>query len=384
MNTAFLDSRWFNLVELGLLLTGAYLVISAHVRHAPWASALYQEAQHGLALLRRLYRWYQQRRAATRRDDTSGLYESAFFNSLADRGSSLWYRATRDEEKTLPATAQQESSTGAALSTDHMLDTARWLHLVNEQPDGLPHLLILGGSGSGKSTLTRALLASRHGQIVIVTPKEEDSALWSLPIMTTDADGTFTTIAATLDSLLSELMRRVGATEQLTVVLDDYALIACDKQTKEAARDLVLRVARIGRSRRMRLIVLADASNAATLGITGEAASLNNFATISVDRQRRATLTHDEQRYQLDTRQALRLASQALRLAPWLASERTNERTNERPESGIGAPFVRPENRDDVIALLVHAGWTTTKIREVVKGEAAAIGDVVKRLKEAG
>jgi hypothetical protein len=82
-----------------------------------------------------------------------------------------------------------------------LLPYEEWLHICNNLPDDMPHILVRGGSGSGKTTFTRALLTVRQGKAVVVTPKEEDAELWSLPIVTTDFDGSFETIATTLEEL---------------------------------------------------------------------------------------------------------------------------------------------------------------------------------------
>jgi hypothetical protein len=135
----------------------------------------------------------------------------------------------------------------------------------------------------------------------------------------------------------------------------------------------------------MRLVVLADTTNGATLGITGEVASLNNFSVVNIDRSRRAVLIHAGETYQLDTRSVQQLAGNPLGVVPWERGERTDERTNEGHSDGVQSTprsFVRLENRDDVIALLVQAGWNVTQIRSVIKGESASIGETVKRLTE--
>lgn len=71
---------------------------------------------------------------------------------------------------------------------------------VNARPDEVPHLAIIGPSGSGKTTMATAILASRPGQIVVLTAKEGDT--WGgLPYVGIDDDATYTSARRTFDAL---------------------------------------------------------------------------------------------------------------------------------------------------------------------------------------
>lgn len=197
---------------------------------------------------------------------------------------------------------------------------AEWLELLNNRPDTVPHLVIVGGSGTGKTTLATALLAARPGQTLIITPKPDDD--WGgLPAITIDDDGSFTTAADTFSRLLAEVRRRLVATKRrqepgpwLTVVLDDYPALRAACPDADPA---FLLVAQLGRSLRVRLVVLSYSGLVKELGLEGRGESRNHFVWVRLDRQRRATLEWDEQTLTLDTSEVLRLAQTRIPAHRW-------------------------------------------------------------------
>jgi len=197
-----------------------------------------------------------------------------------------------------------------------------WLDLANNRPDVAPHLLIVGKSGSGKTTLARAILAARIGEVAIITPKAEDAPAWGMPVTTLDEDASFTTIAATLTVLYRALLKRTASDQELTIVLDDYTILANDRQCKDACTQLVQAVARLGRSKRVRLLLLTHETTAGATATHGQHAVLENFTRIDCERYtHRATLIWDDVRYALDTRNVVRLAQRGLgHLEVWQAA----------------------------------------------------------------
>jgi hypothetical protein len=201
-----------------------------------------------------------------------------------------------------------------------MMRPAEWVHLVNEEPDKVPHVVIVGGSGTGKTTLATGLLQTRPGRIIIITPKTDDT--WGgLPFVTIDDDGSFTTAAAAFKDLLTEVKTRLVASkhgtnraEWLNVVLDDYPAL---RSVCSEAQEALLLIARLGRSLRVRLLMLSYSGQVKELGLEGLGETRNHFVWIRLDRQRRARLEWDEQVYQLDTAAVIEHAARPLPAHRW-------------------------------------------------------------------
>jgi hypothetical protein len=300
---------------------------------------------------------------------------------------------------TLDAPAAPAASPGRIV-----LSPVQWLALCNERPDDVPHLLIRGGSGAGKTELTRAILSGRTGTAVVLSPKPEDAPRWApLSFVTVDDDATYSSIARALEGAVKEMLARNILSKRdagvqhtpITIVVDDAGVIGLDREAAAPLRDAILRIGRLGRSTRVRLIVIADTSNARTLGIDGEAASLVSFAKIDVARDRSATITLAGETAVLDTRMVQALARRALHLdAANLLGEPTNDPANERsidrsdepngPESPDPGPFVRPfalprGDKQALIDFLVAQGWNVSDVRSTIKGEAAVLSEMVRR-----
>jgi energy-coupling factor transporter ATP-binding protein EcfA2 len=199
-----------------------------------------------------------------------------------------------------------------------LLTAGEWLRLLNDQPDQVPHVLIAGKSGSGKTTLARALLAHRRGEVVVLHPKNTADDWHPLAWHTVDSDGTFTTLAGILGDLYAELQQRPAGALQLTVVLDDVSAIAQDRTSKASYQQFVRAAARLGRSKRVRLLMLAHETTAQAVGLPGEVALLENFSRVNVERHsHRATLEHADDHYLLDTRDVPREARRSFALDAW-------------------------------------------------------------------
>ena len=184
----------------------------------------------------------------------------------------------------------------AQAAPPRVLALREWLNLVNHHPDAVPHLFIEGGSGTGKTTLATAILHDRPGPVAIVGVKPDDG--WS-------ANGEGYTYRSAerepaLKRLLTEVRRRLddGDKTSLTIVLDDFTRLASDHP---AAVDLYKLIADVGRSLRIRLILIARGRQVKGIGASGESDLLDHFVFITVQRGHRATLEYDEEAYPLDT-----------------------------------------------------------------------------------
>ena len=194
------------------------------------------------------------------------------------------------------------------------LTLRQWLDLVNHRPDQVPHLFIEGGSGSGKTTLATAILHDRPGPVAVVGVKPDDQWGEGYIYRSTERD-------EVLKRLLAEVRRRLDEDDRtsLTIVLDDFTRQARDHT---AAVDLYKLIADVGRSMRIRLILIARGRQVKGIGATGESDLLEHFVFIAVARGHRATLEYDEEVYPLDTAQVQRLAQPLQPSRWWRPTER--------------------------------------------------------------
>lgn len=205
------------------------------------------------------------------------------------RGKSLGiFGAGRSSEE-----AQDAGDTLTAPEEGQAIPAREWIRYVSENPQGAPHLLLAGPSGSGKTTLATSLLAARPGQVLIITGKTGD-AWGGLPAVEIDDDGSYRTAEATFTALDAEVKRRLVAAKRgtltsawLTVCLDDYA----ELRSECPAADSPFRtIARLGRSLRVRLIVLSDSDQVKSLGLEGEGAMRGNFVVLRLRRGHAGTI----------------------------------------------------------------------------------------------
>jgi hypothetical protein len=176
---------------------------------------------------------------------------------------------------------------------------------VNDRPDEVPHLAIIGPSGSGKTTMATAILASRPGQILVLTAKEGDT--WGgLPYVGIDDDATYTTARDTFAALGQEVKGRLLLAkakrepgEWLTVVLDDFSTLQAECPL---AATIVKLIARLGRSLHVRLMLLSDSAQVRAIGLEGEGETRAHFAFVRLDRGHAATLDLDGELRPVDVR----------------------------------------------------------------------------------
>lgn len=194
----------------------------------------------------------------------------------------------------------------------------RWLKIINDDPNLVPHVGIEGATRTGKTTLATGILHNRPGDILILTAKAGDT--WGgLPYVTIDDDGSFRSAAAAFTSLLQEVKRRLVAVKHgqqpgawLNVVLDDYPALRDACPDADAA---FLLIARIGASLRVRLLVLTYSLNVKELGLEGKGDARHHFVWIKRTRrgeQRTATMMWEDSRYDLDVDSVIAQAAKPL------------------------------------------------------------------------
>lgn len=202
------------------------------------------------------------------------------------------------------------------------LTTQQWMSDLNELPDTFPHLFVVGPTGSGKTTFTTALLSTRKGALVVITPKPDDQ--WGgLASVTIDDDASFRSVQQMFSSLNGELKQRLVAVKRgqpcgapLTIVLDDAPALLSEGG-KEAASLLKL-VARLGRSFRVRLVLLSQSDRVKALGLEGEGDALDNFTRVQLAAGHAgATWQARGTTYQLDLLHVARLAKNDLSGRSW-------------------------------------------------------------------
>lgn len=324
-------------------------------------------------------------------DDTVGVFLAAFvmfavllfiiygYDALME-----WWENRNAPRSSTPASSSTRLPAASSLADGQqapapVLNQRDWLHRVNDLPDIAPHLLIVGKSGSGKTTLARAILSQRHGQVVVITPKPDDD--WGVPVVSLDADATFTTITHTLQALYRELLQRDAGGQPLTIVIDDYPIIASDKQSKDAATQLVRAVARLGRSKRMRLLLLSQESTATATGTTGEHALLLNFTRFDCHKYtHQIRLTWDDTTFICQGKGVPALASRGLaHLAIWQPPEPLEPVEPVQPDAGelpirtSSVPVRTSSGTDDeMIRTLLDAGYSRNKIAALIGGNKQA------------
>ncbi|GAB4185406.1 MAG: hypothetical protein Fur005_47840 [Roseiflexaceae bacterium] len=152
----------------------------------------------------------------------------------------------------------------------------------------------------------------RQGQVVVLTPKPDDD--WgSLSAITIDDDGSFTSIARAIDLLTHEVRRRLVAGKQrlpigepLTIICDDFPVLV--SEVGKPAAGLFKLVGWLGRSLRVRLIVLSQSDRVKSLGLSGEGDAAENYLHVELARGHRATLHLEEHLFPLDTQEVVALA----------------------------------------------------------------------------
>jgi hypothetical protein len=330
-----------------------------------------------------------------------------WFLVLEPRLNWLWRREPPDDQPeqvhtTAPRPSFFDTLRGVKYQTAEQIDdqpqalAARgWLALLNDAPDQVPHVFVVGSTGAGKTTFVRALLAHRAGDVCILSAKIDD--FWGLPFVTYDADGTCTSLLATIDALLAHLRTRPASATPLHVVIDDYPILAAEPELKKPLTELLTKVARVGRSKRMRLVVLAQEATAGATSTQGQHSVLNNLARVDL-RRYQGTLQHDGITYHLHTKTVPRLAAQGVqRLTLWHPDDAPEvvSVSNEGPDmpadtdtsitSIAGMDAVSPDTDTEALILLAQReGWSFNRLYRAVGGNRNALSERWRAIKEQG
>jgi hypothetical protein len=265
-------------------------------------------------------------------------------------------------------------------ASDNAIVLRDWMNYVNAQPNRVPHLAVIGPSGAGKTTLVTAVLSDRVGDIVVLTAKEGDS--WGgLEYIGIDDDATYNTMHTTFDALYQEVKQRLVDTKHdrmnsdwLTIVVDDFSTLV--KECPVAA-DVVKLVARLGRSLRVRLVMLSDSALVKAIGLEGEGETRSNFAFVRLRRGHKGAIEIDGRLHPIEMGALDTIAKRAnLTHRSWGASvclsepaviqfphqeadrQQTDNRQTATDREAIAIALIRDgKNRDEVRAMFRRMGW---------------------------
>ncbi len=195
------------------------------------------------------------------------------------------------------------------------LSMRQWLDLVNKRPDQVPHLFIEGGSGAGKTTLATAILHDRPGPVAVVGVKPDDGWGMGYVFRSTERE-------AYLSALLGEVRRRLdeGDKSGLTIVLDDFTRLTQHK----VAVELYKEVADVGRSLRIRLILIARGRLVKGIGASGESDLLEHFVFLTVRRDHSVLLDFEGEVRAINT-SLVRTSAKPLPADRWLTLSTVSE-----------------------------------------------------------
>jgi energy-coupling factor transporter ATP-binding protein EcfA2 len=217
----------------------------------------------------------------------------------------------------------QEQATSETPVEENALTMSQWLDRVNNQPDRVPHLAASGPSGSGKTTLILAALHQRPGRFVIVTPKSKRADPWGgLPVIRLRTeDMGFAPIGSAIEAVYAEMLRRNAENadvedDWLTLVIDEFStVIGKLPELKEKVLDLVT----LGRSSRIRVIILATETNVKAWGWEGRGEARHNVLFIECEEEthRAVMFRWGKIHEHMDTRWVPRMANHPLPMSRW-------------------------------------------------------------------
>jgi len=181
----------------------------------------------------------------------------------------------------LPALATNDA---AIVPAPGGMPASEWLSMLNDHPDKYPVLFLYGPQGTGKTTMLRCILNHRGGRVVLFAVKPDDA--WEFPHHTIDDDGTFTSAKSAMVAILQHTKQRIADHKKgiihdpITVVVDDA--LALRMHTEDEYDPMVKFIATVGRSYRVRLIVVMHSDRGVVAGFKGQTDMLDGFLKMSL------------------------------------------------------------------------------------------------------
>jgi hypothetical protein len=246
-----------------------------------------------------------------------------------------WWGEWQEYQDYVAYAADNYYADGAGAFDDHaeaepanmapLLHAGQWAAFLNNQPDQVPHVWLFGPTGSGKTSFVCALLGSRGGSVLVITPKLKTSDWSGATVVSVDDAGSYAPIERAFEALEAEKQRRITAlrSEQrldpLTVVLDEQAELVAECK---AAGPFVRRMGNMGREIKIRVVVLSQYDSVKAGGIEGHGGARANYARVALaaaqpGQPREGTLTWGDRQYLLDLSEVPVLAARA-RLRGWM------------------------------------------------------------------
>jgi energy-coupling factor transporter ATP-binding protein EcfA2 len=162
-----------------------------------------------------------------------------------------------------------------------------WMGRINHQPDKTPHLAVTGPSGSGKTTFVLSILADRPGRLVIATPKAQRTDPWGgFPAVRLNAtDMSYAPLGSAIKAVYAEMLRRNAHNSEttddwLTLAIDDYSTVVGELPD---LKPTILRMLTLGRSVRIRLVIIDTETNVKAWGIEGRGEARNNLIYVELE-----------------------------------------------------------------------------------------------------
>lgn len=154
-----------------------------------------------------------------------------------------------------------------------ILPSHKWIKSLENSS----HILIIGNTGSGKTILAKYLLSILKDQLIIIDikdrPNKYNSLDTTLRAYSLDNDLSFSAIETVCYSIINELKARqlsmntgISEFQPLTVFVDEYLTII---QNVPLAKEMMLKVAVIGRELRVRLLLATQSNRVKSLGLEG-------------------------------------------------------------------------------------------------------------------
>lgn len=172
------------------------------------------------------------------------------------------------------------------LPSDHT-PIREWMGRINHQPDKTPHLAVTGPSGSGKTTFVLSVLADRPGRLVIATPKAQRTDPWGgFPAVRLNAaDMSYAPLGSAIKAVYAEMLRRNAQNSEttddwLTLAIDDYSTVVGELPD---LKPTILRMLTLGRSVRIRLVIIDTETNVKAWGIEGRGEARNNLIYVELE-----------------------------------------------------------------------------------------------------